>query len=84
LTAGQLQSRKPFSLASSGVQEGDLYNNLNAWHGITAGLIEAFIAWQKLQGYAIGSINVGLATAKAYCYLAFDAGILDADTHIQG
>ncbi len=76
MTARLLQSRKPFSLASIGVQAGDLYNNLNVWHGITAGLIEAFIAWQKLQGYAIGSINVGPATVKAYCHLAFDAGIL--------
>jgi integrase len=39
-----------------------------------------------LQGYAIGSINVRLATAKAYCHLAYDTGILDVDTHthIQG
>ena len=73
-------------LQSVGVQAGDLYNDLDAWHGVGAGLLEAFIAWQKLQGYAIGSINVRLATVKAYCHLAFDVGILDADTHthIQG
>jgi integrase len=73
-------------LASIGVQAGDLYNDLSAWHGISAGLLEAFMQWQKLQGYAIGTINVRLATVKAYCHLAYDVGILDVDTHthIQG
>ncbi len=73
-------------LASVGVQAGDLYNNLDAWQGIGAGLLEAFIAWQKSLGYAIGTINVRLATVKAYCHLAYDTGILDVDTHthIQG
>lgn len=73
-------------LASVGVQPGDFYNDLEAWRGISAGLLEAFIQWQKLQGYAIGSINVRLATVKAYCHLAYEIGILDVDTHthIQG
>ncbi len=73
-------------LASVGVQPGDFYNDLEAWRGISAGLLEAFIQWQKLQGYAIGSINVRLATVKAYCHLAYATGILDVDTHthIQG
>src|SRR2546430_11557035 len=73
-------------LASIGVQAGDFYNNLNAWQGISAGLLEAFIEWQKIAGYAIGTINVRLATIKAYCHLAYEVGILDIDTHthIQG
>ncbi len=73
-------------LHSVGVQPGDFYNDLDAWRGITAGLLEAFIQWQQLQGYAIGSINVRLATVKAYCHLAYNTGILDVDTHthIQG
>ena len=73
-------------LASVGVSPGDFYHDLNAWQGIGAGLLEAFIEWQKLAGYSIGTINVRLATIKAYCHLAFDAGILDTDTHthIQG
>ncbi len=42
--------------------------------------------WQKIAGYSIGTINVRLATMKAYCHLAYDVGILDIDihTHIQG
>ncbi|SRR5216683_6269 len=73
-------------LHSVGVQPGDFYNDLDAWRGITAGLLEAFIQWQQMQGYAIGSINVRLATVKAYCHLAYNTGILDVDTHthIQG
>jgi integrase len=73
-------------LHSVGVAPGDFYHDLDAWHGISAGLLEAFIEWQKLAGYSIGTINVRLATVKAYCHLAFDAGILDVGTHthIQG
>jgi integrase len=73
-------------LASINTQAGDFYNDLSAWQGIRAGLIEAFIEWQKLQGYSIGTINVRLATLKAYCHLADEVGILDIDTHthIQG
>jgi len=73
-------------LHSVNVRPGDFYTDLNAWAGIGAGLIEAFIEWQKLQGYAIGTINVRLATVKAYCHLAYDIGVLDTDTHthIQG
>lgn len=73
-------------LGSVGTQPGDFYNDLNAWQGIRAGLLEAFIEWQKLQGYAIGSINIRLATVKAYCHLSYEVGILDVDayTQIQG
>jgi len=62
-------------LESIGVQPRDFYNDLHAWQGITAGLIETFIQWQKMQGYAIGSINVRLATVKAYCHIAYSVGI---------
>src|SRR6266568_7545830 len=62
-------------LGSVGVQAGDFYHDLNAWHGISAGLLEAFIEWQKIAGYSIGTINVRLATIKAYCHLAYEVGI---------
>src|SRR5260370_16609503 len=73
-------------LESIGVAPGDFFNDLYAWQDITGDLIETFIDWQKRQGYAIGSINVRLATVKAYCHLAFSAGKLDhsTHTHIQG
>src|SRR5260370_7028105 len=68
-------------LQSVGVQPGDFYHDLNAWQGIRAGLLEAFIEWQKLAGYSIGTINVRLATIKAYRPLAYQMAILDFDTH---
>jgi integrase len=73
-------------LESIHVVPGDFYHDLGAWAGIGAGLLEGFIEWQKLQGYSIGTINVRLATIKAYCHLAYEVGILDPDTHthIQG
>lgn len=73
-------------LQGVGVQAGAFYHDLNAWHGISAGLLETFIEWSKIQGYAIGTINVRLATCKQYCHLAYEVGILDIDTHthIQG
>jgi integrase len=73
-------------LASVGTSPGDFYNDLSAWRGIGAGLLETFIEWQKLQGYVIGTINTRLATVKAYCHLAYEVGLLDLDTHthIQG
>src|SRR5947209_12285827 len=73
-------------LGSIGVQAGDFYHDLNAWQGISAGLLEAFIEWQKIAGYSIGTINVRLDSKKASCHLAYEVGILDIDahTHIQG
>jgi integrase len=73
-------------LAEAGQQAGDFYHDLAAWSGISAGLLVAFVEWQKRGGYAIGTINIRLATVKAYCHLAFQAGYLDVDTHthIQG
>ena len=38
--------------------------------------MQGFVAWQVTAGYAIGSINVRLATVKAYCKLALQAGAI--------
>jgi hypothetical protein len=54
-----------------------------AWQSITYGLIETFVRWQLQQGYAIGSINVWLATIKKYCALATKAGS-KASQHTMG
>ena len=64
----------------------DLFADLSAWREITAGLVEAFRRWQVAQGYALGSVNVRLATIKAYCRVAHSAGIMttEAYTRIQG
>jgi integrase len=41
------------------------------------------VQWQLQQGYAIGSINVRLATVKTYCRLALQAGALDHAAYAQ-
>lgn len=57
----------------------DLVNGAGAWHGVTYGLVEGFVRWMVLAGYAIGSVNVRLSTIKRYCSLATKAGTLSAD-----
>src|SRR6266496_3339290 len=57
----------------------DLYTRPETWQPITYGLIEAFTRWQLAAGYAIGSINVHLATVKKYCQLAAKAGTLSPE-----
>lgn len=47
-----------------------------AWANVTHGLIAAFLRWQLQEGYAIGSINVRLATVRRYCALANGAGVI--------
>ena len=67
-------------LAGAGVQlAGDLYSDIGAWSGVSYGLVESFVRWQLQQGYATGSINVRLATVKAYCEVAAKAGELPAE-----
>jgi len=51
-----------------------------AWHGVSFGIVEAFVAWQVNNSYAISSINRSLSTVKKYAGLAYKAGALDADT----
>jgi integrase len=63
-------------LGSAGHQVQGLAYDLAGWSFVTWGLVEAFNRWQLEQGYATGSINVRLATIKAYCHLASLAGAL--------
>ena len=51
-------------LRSAGVPATGLYDNSQAWRGITWGMVEAFKAWPLQQGYAIGSINGRLSTVR--------------------
>ena len=51
------------------------------WEGVTFGLIDGFVRYMLQSGYAIGSVNVRLATVKAYCKLATKAGILGASEY---
>lgn len=58
----------------------DLYASAEAWRGLSYGFVKGFVIWQLNQGYAIGSVNVRLATVKTYCALATEAGVIDAST----
>src|SRR6266576_2580403 len=53
-------------LNAAGVQPGNLFNEPDAWKNITHGLVTGFVRWKLNQGYAVNSINVRLATVKAY------------------
>ena len=58
-----------------------LYDHLAAWRGITWGIVEGFKQWQLQQGFSIGTINVRLATIRAYCGLAAKAAVIDEPTY---
>jgi integrase len=58
---------------------GQTENAWSLWQGVTYGHVEAFIQWQKTEGYAVGSINTRLSTIKAYCRLAHSAHVLSLD-----
>lgn len=58
-----------------------LMNEPEAWEHITHGLIEGFVRWQLAQGYAVGSVNVRLATVRRYAALAFKAGAVNEREH---
>lgn len=64
-------------LSAVGVVPGDLVNEPESWRGVTWGLVAGFVKWQLKNSYAIGSINVRLATVKGYAKLATQAGTLD-------
>jgi len=63
------------------VQADALMSNPNVWQGVTYGLVDGFLRYMLQSNYAIGSINVRLATVEAYCKLATKAGILDASVY---
>lgn len=68
------------ALAGVVVTSEQLMEDITNWAGITHGLVTGFIRYQEREGYAIGSINVRLATVKRYCALAAEAHVLDAST----
>lgn len=67
------------------LESGQTENAWSLWQGVTYGHVEAFIQWQKTEGYAVGSINTRLSTIKSYCHLAHSAHVLslDDDTRIS-
>jgi len=72
-------------LSTVGLNAGDFEHDPDAWRPIVWGMVEAFQRWQLSEGYAIGSVNVRLATVKRYAKLAAKAGTLSMDelSHIR-
>jgi len=68
-------------LDKAGLVVGDLMNDHSSWNGLTHGLVKGFVYWMGQEGYAVGSINVRLATIKTYAGLAFAAGTLSEPTY---
>jgi integrase len=52
-----------------------------AWSGVTWGIVAAFVCWLLDTGYAVGTVNVHLATVRRYAQLAHTAGVIDHDEH---
>ncbi len=63
-------------MAGMGLRTGDLSREPAAWRPVTWGLVETFVKWQLVQGYAIQTINVHLSSIKTYARLAMQAGAL--------
>jgi integrase len=65
-------------LAGAGVQRTveQLYHDAAAWAGISEPLVFGYRAWLRQEGYAIGTINLRLATIRAYCDLARQVGAI--------
>jgi integrase len=55
-----------------------LQTALEAWRGMTWGLVQGFVEWQLQQGHATASINRRLSTVKTYAKLATQAGSISA------
>lgn len=63
-------------LKEAGLYVCDLYTSPECWRGMTWGIVAGFVQWQLKAGYAVGSVNVRLATIKRYCALAHQAGMI--------
>lgn len=68
-------------LQAAGLPVGDFAEDPKAWQGVTWGIVEAFVKWQLLNGYAVESVNVRLSTIKTYARLALKAGALDVSEY---
>jgi integrase len=69
-------------LNGAGIPATGLYDNPQAWRGITWGIVEGFKLWMLQRGYAIGSINGRLSTVRTYAKIAARAGAITAQESI--
>ena len=69
-------------LNSVNVPASGLYDNPEAWRGVTWGIVKAFAAWQLKRGYAVTSVNGRLSTVRTFAKLAAQAGTITAEESI--
>ena len=69
-------------LQSAGVPVIGLYDNPQAWAGVTWGIVEGFKIWMLQEGYAIGSINGRLSTVRTFAKIAARAGAISGQESI--
>src|SRR5688500_8004287 len=69
-------------LNSVDVPASGLYDNPEAWRGVTWGIVKAFAVWQLKQGYAVTSVNGRLSTVRTFAKLATQAGTITAEESI--
>ncbi len=78
--AAQRDALKCFStyLAQADIQRQaeDLYQDAQAWRGMSVGLLKGFRKWLLEQGFAIGTLNHRLSIIRQYCRLAHAAGTI--------
>ena len=62
-----------------GMPTGNMFDNPQAWEGITWGLIQAYVQWQIQKGYSISTVNQHLAILRKYASLAAQVGCISTD-----
>lgn len=70
-------------LAEVGHVANGMKDDLSSWSDVSYGIISGFQQWQLLQGYSIGSVNVRMATIRAYCDLANQAEYISQDEIVK-
>jgi len=65
-------------LEAAGVQRtaAALYDDAEAWRGMSHGLLKGFRQWMLQQGYRIGTINTRLTILRQYCRQAHEAEVI--------
>lgn len=59
------------------------FTQAGSWRGVTHGLVKLFVQAQLNASYAVSTVNIRLATIKAYASLAFQAHTLSEIEHAQ-
>lgn len=69
-------------LKAKRVQVGSLYDDPQAWNGVSWGLLDGFQKWMLGRGEAVGTINTRVTTVRKYAELAFKAGAISHEQYL--